>query len=141
MQIAASLAEQLMDSLEPLAQDGNPFACLYKLKLLAAGDDQAAQQAVLDDLTAKMQGAVEVVRRFGEALARAFGGIDMSALAQRLAAITSDPEDVDQFAYDSAPEGCWATSDDDDDESCDVPAVDDLGLCARHRRRMATASP
>jgi hypothetical protein len=44
----------------------------------------------------------------------------------------------DQGDYDANPEGCWATHDacdplDPEAEACDVPAVDALGLCAKHR--------
>jgi hypothetical protein len=68
-----------------------------------------------------------------------------------------EPEDeyADQLAHDLQPDGCWATEfvsvwiDDPpgpglapnpspDAEACDHPAVDELGLCAEHRRRMVT---
>jgi hypothetical protein len=73
--------------------------------------------------------------------------------------ITTPPEEeyVDQLAHDLQPDGCWATElvpvwiDDPpgpglapnpspDAEACDRPAVDELGLCAEHRRRMVDES-
>jgi hypothetical protein len=47
---------------------------------------------------------------------------------------------VDQLAYDRHPDGCWATAmgeeDNADADACNLPAVDELGLCAKHRARM-----
>ncbi len=40
---------------------------------------------------------------------------------------------VDAYPHDNQPDGCWATSFYDEDEACDRPAVDALGLCSAHR--------
>ena len=134
---AALTPASFLAIMEPLVRDGNPYAGAYTLRMLRAKGDPSAEQAVVDDFTQAAAKMIEVFNRMAATITAAFGVINVAELAERLASVTPDQDDDDQGDYDLAPEGCWATSPHDDDEACNVPAVDALGLCHEHRLALA----
>lgn len=132
-------ADGFLRAMEPLVSAGNPLAAAYSMRMMRARGNEAAEAAVVDDLTQRLSAVVEVVGRFAESI-RTATGFTLGQLAEGLAAEHLVPDesddDDDQVPYDDTPEGCWATSAQDDEEACDLPAVDALGLCESHRTAM-----